>query len=71
MNFVRLDRIAKIARHIKHDFDTWEGEDVPSAAEPSPRQLGAMFDILKLPVAAWNDPGCVAGEIDTEARRNT
>ena len=62
---ISLDEI----RHaIENDFDTRRQRNVKSSAKVQGFEL-VMQEILELPVAAWDDPGTVAGEIDTERKR--
>ena len=57
-------------KHIQDviEWDTASYNDIGFPAETSCTRPDVMEEILKLPVAAWNDPGTVAGEIDTERK---
>ncbi len=64
---VDFARLNKVRRAIETDYDSWLGEEKPSAARTD-KFLPAMIAILRMPVSPWNDPGCVSGEIDTERK---
>ncbi len=61
VDFARLNEISRMKRAIEH-----KGQAVVQTS-----WLTKMADILELPVAAWDNPGAVAGEIDTERRRTS
>lgn len=64
-----LGRINSIQRAVATDYDAYEGTEKPSDAFLPLRWASIALSILNLPVAPWNDPGTVSGEIDTAARQ--
>ncbi len=66
VDFGRLNHIKHV---IERDFDTRSRRVVDSEAICVTRYLGKMKAILELPVAAWDCPATVAGEIDTERKK--
>lgn len=59
---VDFERLNRIRRAMVHDYDSWTDKEKPSTCNPG-SWLGVMQTILEMPVAPWNDPGSVVGEI--------
>lgn len=68
---VDFARINQITAAIGHDFDPHTHEKKKSEAFAPMRWIGKMLAILELPVPARDEPATVAGEIDTNRKKET